>query len=220
MWQSKFDLKMIILWRQACFIAELWPDWAVKSFKKTPKWKIHDGPTTQKQKPSWMLLTGVFYTANIMQLWYTKVRKNAENFERSFDKRAAAGHQGKVPRLQYCVSCADFDTSFHLLPVLPLGGTAAMALRFPHHLHCAHFWSSADKMCLPQWDFHCDTEMTLLNVIDKTLSCHFPAQNKHGNIVPGTDLPRHRYLSSLHFYILIFKLLGRMVRKAAEYSGL
>lgn len=199
--------------------------WAVawlgsKIIQKNPKMKNPWCSHHTKAKAKLNAVNRCVLHCHIMQLWYTKVRKNAEKFERSFDKRAAAGHQGKVPRLQYCVSCADFDTSFHLLPVLPLGGTAAMALRFPHHLHCAHFWSSADKMWLPQWDFHCDTEMTLLNVIDKTLSCHFPAQNKHGNIVPGTDLPRHRYLSSLHFYILIFKLLGRMVRKAAEYSGL
>lgn len=61
------------------------------------------------------------------------IYQSGKKFQASFDKRASAGHQGKTPRLKYCVCSADFDTSLHLFLVFPLGGTAGMALRFLHH---------------------------------------------------------------------------------------
>lgn len=143
------------------------------------------------------------------------IYQSGKKFQGSIDKRASAGHQGKIPRLKYCVFCADFDTSLHLFLVFPLGGTAGMALRFPHHFHCTHFWVLLTKYGFPQWDFQCDTEITLLNGTDKMLSQTWKHCAWHRS--PHMSIPSS---SSLHFYILIRKLLGRMEKKAAESSGL
>lgn len=48
--------------------------------------------------------------------------------------------------IKYSVAFGYSDTSFHLHLVLPLGGTADVTSRFPHHLHCTNFLSSADKI--------------------------------------------------------------------------